>query len=175
MSFGVERLLGAAAGVDDDERVDEAIAVVVVRLVVDDRIGLHRRLAGHRPRVRRRIVGAGSAAAVGRERQRHAERPDHLAGDRDLVAAGFLEVLANAAVRQLAGREEQILEVLRRLGHQPVREVDEHDDHAHLAAQRRPLERAAARHAQGGIERQIHARLDQAVVVAAAIERHGPT
>ena len=77
-------------------------------------------------------------------------------------------------MRQLAGREEQVLEVLRRRGHRLVREVDQHDEHAHLAAQRGPFEGDAPRHPQRGAERQIAARLDQAVVVAAAIERDEP-
>ena len=72
-----------------------------------------RRVARHRPRVRLGIVDARLAAGVGRQRARQAVRADDLAGQRDQVVADFAEVLAHAAGRNLAGREEQVAEVIR--------------------------------------------------------------
>ena len=132
-------LLCALPRVDDDEGVDEAVTVVVVRSEVDVRICGHRRVPGHRPRVRCRAPDTGRPVRVGCERLREPVRPDDLTDDVDLVVRRLREVLLDAPVGERAGREEQFLVVGRRLGHLLVGEVHEHDDDPHRPSQGRAI------------------------------------
>ena len=156
---------------DDDEGVDEAVAIVVERSVVDVGIRQQRRIARHRPRVRLRVVDARLAAGVRRQRTRQAVRPDDLPGQQDQVVADLAEVLAHAAGRNPAGGKEEIAEVIRGARHRRVGEVDEDDDHAHLAAERRPARRGFADGFERRAERKLAAGNDQAVVEAGTILR----
>ncbi len=134
--------LGAGAGVDDDERVDVAVAVVVVRREVDIGVGGDGRVVRELRRAEGRaaLADPGPVVGVPRQRLRHPIGADDRAVEGDEPVRHLGVVLLDAAVRQDAGREEQVLEVARRRGHRLVREVDEDDGDADGSPQRGPLE-----------------------------------
>ena len=164
----VAGLLTAAAGVDDDEGVDIAVAVVVVGPEAHVRVGERERVGGH-------VAGAGGArgtadaeVAVGIPGHglREAVGPDDLADDVDQAVADLTEVLPDTPRRDHAGREEEVAEGLGRPRHRLVRGVGEDDDDPHRSPQWCPLESAGPHDRLGRPERERVRRHDQAVVEA---------
>ncbi len=162
----VAGLLTAAAGVDDDEGVDEAVAVVVVGTEVHVRVGCVEGVLGQ-------VTGAGRpgrpadaevAVGVPRVGVRHPVGTDDVADDVDETAGGLVVVLLDASRGNHAGGEEQVAEVLLGLRHVLVAGVDQHDDDADLAAQRCAIRATTAHHEVRGPERVLVGRLDHAVV-----------
>ena len=158
--------LGARPGVHDDEGVDVAVAVVVVRLEVDRRVRGDGRVVGQLGRPEGAAALADPVVAVGvpREGLGHLEGADDRAGERDEAVRHLRVVLLHAPVRQDAGREEQVLEVAGRGGHGVVGEADQDDDHPHVAAKRRTVHRGAANDRERRAERELLGRDDDPVV-----------
>src|SRR5262249_38074214 len=91
-------------------------------------------------------------------------RSDHLAAERQQPMAHFRVVLADAAGRDLPGREEQVLEMIHASLHLRVVEIDQHDDDAYGAAERRTGRRGPPHGAQWCTEREVRPGDDQSVV-----------
>ncbi len=158
--------LGAGSGVDDDEGVDEAVAVIVVGGEVHRRVGRLESIAGQGLGVGLRTAGPRLAVGIGCERLRHAERADHVALDVDQPVGDVLIVLTHALGRDHPLREEQVAEVLLGLDHGLVGEIDQNDDHPQHPAQRGAVRRGAADHAEGGSDGKGFRGQDDAVVEA---------
>jgi hypothetical protein len=161
---GVAGHFRSGPGVDDDECVDETVAVVVERREVHVRVGEFRCLARHRPCVRFHGARAGIAVGVLGHGPRQPEWADHLAGDVDQAMTDVGEILADAAARDDTGREEEIVKGGRRPGHRRVREFDEDDNDPDGPAQRSPVGRRGTNDALRCAEREQVAWDDQSIV-----------
>jgi hypothetical protein len=164
----VAGLLTAAAGVNDDEGVDIAVAVVVVGPEGDVRVREREGIGGHVAGARGpgRATDAEVAVGVPGHRLRQPVGADDLADDVDQTIGDLAVVLANAAGRHDPRREEEVAEGLGRPRHRLVRGVGEDDDDPHRSPQWCPLESAGPHDRLGRPERERVRRHDQAVVEA---------
>src|SRR5438034_2092726 len=121
----------------NDKRVDESIAVVVVKSVVHLWVSGYSCVSCHnvRSRLTRGSADPEVIVRVPRKRLRQRERTGNFADNIDQIARDLAVVLFDTAMRQQSGREEQITEMRCALAHCTVRELHKHNDHSYCSPQ----------------------------------------
>ena len=150
---------------DDDEGIDEAIAIIVIGREINGRIGGDEGVERHGLGIGGDTAHARRAMGVGGKRLRQPERADDIALDVDQPVGDLLIIVANAFFGA-AGGKEQVAEMLLGRRHRLVAEIDEHDDDPQGATQRRAIGAGRADDAGRGAEREFLGRDDDTVVEA---------
>jgi hypothetical protein len=166
---GLAGALRARAGVDDHERVDVAVAVVVVFFEGDFGVGEFGGVEGHELGVRGGVAGAVGVVGVVGDGLGHAVGADDLARDGD-GAVGDVAVVVFDAVGAVLEPEARVVLLCLGGGEFLVGEVDHDHDHVHGAAQRCALLELAR---EGQARAEGAGRAHHAVVVPHMAPLHG--